>query len=77
MILGRGALLAAIGLAVGLAGAYAGRRILETQLYAVSPTDLATLAGAGVFLLLVALTACYVPARRAMSIDPVKALRAN
>jgi putative ABC transport system permease protein len=77
MILGRGALLAAIGLAVGLVGAYAGRRILETQLFAVSSTDVVTLVGVGAFLLIVALTACYVPARRAMTIDPVKALRAN
>jgi putative ABC transport system permease protein len=77
MILSRGGILAATGLGLGLAGAYAGRRILETQLYEVSPTDLTTLAGAGIFLFLTALAASYVPARRAMSIDPVKALRAN
>jgi putative ABC transport system permease protein len=77
MILGRGALLAASGLAVGLVGAYAGRRILETQLFAVSSTDVVTLVGVAAFLLIVALTACYLPARRAMTIDPVKALRAN
>jgi putative ABC transport system permease protein len=77
MILRRGAALAGIGLAIGLAGAYAGRRILETQLYGVSPTDLATLGGVAVLLLIVALTACYLPARRAMSVDPVRALRAD
>ena len=77
MILSRGGVLAAAGLVLGLAGAYAGRRVLETQLYEVSPTDLMTLAGAASFLLVVALAACYVPARRAMAIDPVKALRAN
>ncbi len=77
MILRRGVGLAAAGLAIGFVGAYAGRRILETQLFSVSPTDLTTMAGVAGFLLFVTLVASYVPARRAMSIDPVKALRAN
>ena len=75
MILRRGAALA--GLAIGLVGAYASRWILETQLYGVSPTDVATLWGVAALLLAVALAACYLPARRAMSVDPVRALRAD
>jgi ABC-type antimicrobial peptide transport system permease subunit len=75
MVIRRGAILATVGLVAGLAGAYAGRRLLETQLYQVSPTDVATLAGAAGLLLIVALVACYIPARRAVSIDPVEALR--
>jgi putative ABC transport system permease protein len=77
MILRRGGALAAAGLVIGLVAAYTGRQILETQLYGVSPTDALTLAGAAALLLVVALAACYVPARRAMSIDPVRALRAD
>jgi predicted permease len=77
MILRRSAILASAGLVVGLAGAYASRRLLETQLFAVSPTDAATLAGVAALLLLVALAAGDLPARRAMAIDPVKALRAE
>jgi ABC-type antimicrobial peptide transport system permease subunit len=76
MVIRRGAILAAAGLLAGLVGAYAGRRVLETQLYQVSPTDITTLAGAAAVLLLVALLASYIPARRAVSIDPVEALRA-
>ena len=77
MVLRRGATLAGIGLLAGVVGAYATRRWLETQLYQVSPTDLATLAGAALLLMFVALLASYIPARRAMSIDPVDALRAS
>jgi putative ABC transport system permease protein len=77
MILRRGGLIAAAGLAIGLLGTYAGRRVLATQLYEVSPTDAITIGGAAAVLLFIALAACYLPARRAMSIDPVKALRAN
>jgi putative ABC transport system permease protein len=77
MILRRGGLIAAAGLAIGLLGTYAARRVLATQLYEVSPTDAITIGGAAAVLLFIALAACYLPARRAMSIDPVKALRAN
>jgi putative ABC transport system permease protein len=77
MILGRCAVLAGIGLALGTAGSLAARRLIETQLYQVSPTDPVTLGGAALLLLAVAIAASYVPARRAMTIDPVKALRAD
>ena len=77
LVLRRGAILALAGLAAGCLGAFAGRRALETQLYQVSPTDITTLASAAGLLLLVALLASYIPARRAVSIDPVEALRSS
>jgi predicted permease len=77
MVVRRGAILASIGLAIGLIAAYASRRLLETQLFQVSPTDLSTLAGAAGLLLAVALLASVIPARRAVSIDPVEALRSS
>ncbi len=65
------------GLAVGLVGAFAGTRILVSLLYEVTPGDPFSLAGAILVLLIVALGAAYLPARRATRIDPVRALRAD
>jgi putative ABC transport system permease protein len=67
----------AIGLAIGLAGAVVLMRAFRTMLYEVSPSDPMTLAGVALILLASALVACYVPARRAMRVDPVTALRAE
>jgi len=65
------------GTLLGLAGAWAGSRLLQSQLYAISGTDpLAFLAG-GLLLLLIAFVACALPARRAASVDPTQALRAE
>jgi len=76
-VLGRGLLLAACGVAVGLAGALALTRLLKSLLVNLAPTDPATFAGVSVLLLLVALAACYVPARRATQVDPMVVLRSE
>ena len=75
LVLRQGAALAAAGLALGVAGAFALTRFLGSQLYGVGTTDLRTFVVVPVVLGAVALVACYVPARRATRIDPVHALR--
>jgi ABC-type antimicrobial peptide transport system permease subunit len=75
MVLGQGARLTAAGVAIGLAGAIALTRAISTLLFAVSPRDPATLATLSIVLAAVALAACYVPARRATKVDPIRALR--
>lgn len=72
---GQGLLLASLGTAIGLAGAVAASRLLENLLFDVEPSDPATLTAVAGLLLLVALVACYFPARRAARIDPLTALR--
>jgi predicted permease len=77
MVVGEGARLAALGLGIGLAGAFGVTRLLASQLYGVSATDPATFAAVGVLLVAVAVAASWVPARRATRVDPVAALRAE
>ena len=74
-ILGEGARLALIGFAVGLAGALAAGRILASLLHEVQPGDPMVLASTAGLLAAVALIACYLPARRAAKLDPMRALR--
>jgi putative ABC transport system permease protein len=64
-----------IGAVVGLAGAYAITRVMSNLLFEVAPTDLATFAAVPTVLLVVALVACFMPARRATKVDPLVALR--
>jgi len=64
-----------IGAVVGLAGAYAITRVMSNLLFEVAPTDLATFAAVLTVLFVVALVACFMPARRATKVDPLVALR--
>jgi putative ABC transport system permease protein len=75
LILGEGLLQAVAGLAIGLAAAVLLMRSFQSLLYEVSAADPMTLAGVAAILLTTAFLACVVPARRAMHVDPVRALR--
>ncbi len=75
LVLQEGMLLALIGLGVGLAGTYFVGRLMETTLYRVNALDPAAITGVTAVLLLSALLACYIPARRATQVDPMVALR--
>ena len=75
LIVGQGLKLAAIGIVLGLLGAFGVTRYVRTILYNVTPTDPVSFIGVAVFLMLVATVASYVPARRATAVDPLVALR--
>jgi len=75
LIVGRGARMASAGVAIGFAGAFGLTRLLSSLLFGVRPTDAVTFTLVAVLLVAVALLACYVPARRAMRVDPIVALR--
>jgi putative ABC transport system permease protein len=75
MVLRQGMTLVAIGIGLGLSGACALTRVLRGMLYGVSPMDPLTLAAGALLLSLIALVACYLPARRAARTDPMAALR--
>ena len=75
LVVGQGLKLTLIGAALGLAGAFAVTRLMSSLLFGVSATDPATFVFIAALLTLVALLACYLPARRATRISPVTALR--
>jgi putative ABC transport system permease protein len=75
LVLAQGARIVAAGVVVGLAAAFGLTRLLATLLFGVTATDAPTYAATSVAMVLVALVACLVPARRAARLDPVAALR--
>ena len=77
LIFREGLLLAAAGIAIGMALALIATRLIASFLYGVSPFDLAIFIGVPVLLGLVSLLACWLPARRATLIDPIAALRSE
>jgi ABC-type antimicrobial peptide transport system permease subunit len=74
MIVREGMTLAVIGIGIGLTSAFGLARMIANLLFGVSADDPVTFVGVSLLLLLVALAACYVPARRAAGLDPMKAL---
>jgi putative ABC transport system permease protein len=77
LIIGRGLALAGIGVVAGIGAALGLTRVMETLLFSVSRTDPMTFIAVPVALVVVAAIACYLPARRAMKVDPVVALRVD
>jgi predicted permease len=77
LVLGEGIRLALVGTGIGIVGAIACARLLRGLLFEIHPLDPATLLGAGALLVGVAAFACYLPARRAVRVDPMRTLRAD
>jgi ABC-type antimicrobial peptide transport system permease subunit len=77
LVLGQGLRLTAVGMAIGTLGALGVTRVLRSLLYGVSPTDPLSFAAVAVLLMLVAIAAAYLPARRATRVDPIRTLRAE
>ena len=75
VVLGEGLMLAGIGVMVGIAAALGLTRLLQGLLFGVTATDPATFLIVGLGLVFVAAAACYLPARRALNVDPAQALR--
>jgi putative ABC transport system permease protein len=75
LVLGEGAKMALVGVAAGIAAALGLTRLMANQLFGVTAQDPLTFAAVAIVLTLVALLACYLPARRAVRVDPMVALR--
>ncbi|WP_263416374.1 ABC transporter permease [Terriglobus albidus] len=77
LVIREGLVLASVGLTVGLVGAYFVGRGMQSTLYGIGKLDLSVLASVAIVLLVTAVTACLIPARRAASVEPMQALRAE
>ena len=77
MVIGQSLRVAAVGIALGLVGAMATTRVMQSLLFGVTPTDPLTLAGATLILVAIGVVASYAPARRATAVDPVEVLRGD
>ena len=77
LVLGEGVVVVVAGLAAGLVLTLAGARVLGSFLYGLTPTDPMTYAGVSLFLVAVAALAAYLPARRALRVDPLVAIRSE
>jgi len=77
LVLRKGLILTGVGIAIGLAGAAAGARALQSLLFGITPLDPATFAGVSLAFAVVAIAASYLPARRATAVDPMAALRGD
>jgi len=75
LVIGRGVGMASVGIVLGLVAAFGLTRFLAGLLYGVSAVDPITFIGISILLLIVSVLACYIPARRAMKVDPLVALR--
>jgi putative ABC transport system permease protein len=75
LIVRNGLAMTLLGMVIGLVGAFAVTRLISTLLFGVTPTDKVTFITVSVILIVVALLACYLPARRATKVDPLVALR--
>jgi predicted permease len=77
LVVKRGLIVSAVGVAVGLVGVIGGARLLRGFLFSVTPTDPIAVGGAALLMLTIAAIACYIPARRAAGEDPIQALRVD
>jgi ABC-type antimicrobial peptide transport system permease subunit len=75
LVLRQGAILTGIGLAAGVIAAVALSRVMRTLVFNVRPSDPLTMGAVTIFIALIALVACYIPARRATRVDPIVVLR--
>jgi ABC-type antimicrobial peptide transport system permease subunit len=75
MVLKQGAKLAVVGVCIGTVAAFVLARLMTSLLFGVTAHDPLTFAAVAALLILIALVACYIPARRAMQVDPMVALR--
>jgi putative ABC transport system permease protein len=75
MVLGQGMLMAGIGIGVGVIASLVLTRYLSSLLFGIGTTDPITFGAISLLLVLVALLACYIPARRGLKVDPIRALR--